>query len=277
MIEHRIDADGVTVVVEEHGETRGPPAVVLHGFSGSAATVAELIAPLVVLGHRVLAPDLVGHGRSDAPADVRRYTMAACVAQLEEACRALDVGPVTVVGYSMGGRLALSWLARQPDRIERLIVIGATPGLARSAERDQRRRRDDELADRIEADGMEWFASFWPEQPIFSGQAARLTDEQRQRLRLAHQVHHPIGLANSLRGMGTGVMPFLPPGLLATLGAPTLAMAGADDEKFCAIGRVLAEQLGTGAFESVPDAGHAAHLEQPDTVGRALARFLGAP
>jgi len=267
--EHRIVVDGVTIVVDDLGSPTAPAVMVLHGFAGSAATVAELVDPLVDQW-RVLVPDLVGHGRSDAPERVEAYEMDACVDQLEGVCASLDTGPLAVVGYSMGARVALQWVVRHPGRVTSMITVGATPGLLGSDEREARVEADRLLADRIESDGVEWFANNWPGRPIFATQATRVPSQRQAELGAVRRGQRAVGLANSLRGMGSGAMRPLRTDELAGVEATVLVLAGADDAKFVAIGRRLAEDLPRGRFEAVANAGHAAHLEQPVSVARLL-------
>ncbi|MGI9602809.1 MAG: alpha/beta fold hydrolase [Acidimicrobiales bacterium] len=267
-------AGPLRLAFDEHGPSAAAPVVVLHGFAGSAEAVTQLSAPLAATGFRVLVPDLVGHGRTPAPRDAAAYSMDACLDQLEALCRSLDLGTVAVVGYSMGGRVALQWAARYRDRVGRLLTIGATPGLAGAEEREDRRRADGELADRIEAEGLEWFDEYWASRPIFASQRGRVAPEEHSRMSAIRRGQRPWGLANSLRGMGTGTMPYLAADDLGAIRSPALVVAGADDQKFVAIGGDLADRLGRGRFVSVPDAGHAAHLESPHTVGALVSDFV---
>lgn len=274
MIERRVDTGDVALVADDHGPSSPTAVVVVHGFAGSAATVTELVAPLVGR-HRVVVPDLVGHGRSDAPDAVDLYSMAACVDQLDVMCTALGVERVAVVGYSMGGRVALHWALRHPDRVSSLVTIGATPGPATEEQRAERVDADRALADRIERDGLVWFDRHWSALAIFATQAVRVSSARRAQLADVRIGQRAVGLANSLRGMGTGAMPHLTSGALGLVSARALVTAGADDHKFVAIGRQLAADLPHGRFEPVPEAGHAAHLEQPGTVGRLVRDELG--
>ncbi len=217
--------------------------VLLHGFTQTGRSWAPLIAQLRQR-YRCFAPDLPGHGDASHR---RPATFDAVTAYLN----ALHIERFTLVGYSMGGRLALHAATRIPSRIERLIVIGATPGIADPAQREERRAADMALADRIETIGLEAFVAEWGRQDIFSTQPRGIAEAaQADRLR-----NTPAGLAAALRGMGTGVMEPLHDRL-----PEATWIAGERDEKF----RAIAEQAGDARI--VPGAGHAAHLEQPEAV-----------
>lgn len=246
------------------------PVVVVHGFSGSHEAMAPLVAA-VGSSRGVLGVDAPGHGHTvhhpgDAPDDMGR-TVARLCATLD----AVVDGPVHLVGYSMGGRIALSAAVAAPGRFASLATIGASPGLADPDERRARRTADDALAERLLAEGLDWFVPHWESLPLFASQS----DEVRARQRSLRHRADPAGLAASLRGIGTGAMPPLHEAL-GTLRLPVLVVAGALDTKFAAIARGLAADLPDGRCLLIDGAGHAAHLEQPDAVGRELVRFWDA-
>jgi 2-succinyl-6-hydroxy-2,4-cyclohexadiene-1-carboxylate synthase len=208
--------------------------------------------------YRALVPDLPGHGQ----AALRTPSFDACTAYV----RALAPARFTLAGYSMGGRIALH--AALQLRPERLVLIGASPGIADPAEREARRAADEALADRIEAIGVEAFAAEWGAQPLFAGQPPRVAAAANaDRLR-----NTPHGLAGALRGLGTGRMEPLWE-RLPELTMPVTLLAGERDEKFRAIAERMGERLPDARLVVVPDAGHAAHLEQPE----AVAYQLGSP
>ncbi len=123
---------------------------------------------------RVVTPDLLGHGV--AP-NLQRVAFAA---QLDVLDRVLPAAPVTLAGYSLGGRIALRWAVRSPERIARLVLIGANPGLADPAERSARRRSDEALAQAIETDGLDAWLSRWSEQSLFADQPAAVARRRRR-------------------------------------------------------------------------------------------------
>jgi len=262
--------DGVRLHVEERGS--GSAVALLHGFAGSGRDLAPLVEALATR-HRVLAIDLVGHGRSEAPRRDAPYAMERCVAQVAGVLEATGAVPAHLFGYSMGGRVALGVAARRPDVVRSLALLGASAGLEKPEERDRRRRDDAALARRIEKDGVAAFARAWGEQPLFASQRTRLSPAARDALharRLANRAH---GLAGALRGMGTGEQAPLHDALPG-IDVPVWIGHGADDAKFAAIARELAARIPRAECCAVPAAGHAAHLENPDAVLRALEDFL---
>jgi 2-succinyl-6-hydroxy-2,4-cyclohexadiene-1-carboxylate synthase len=153
-----------------------------------------------------------------------------------------------------------------------LILESASPGLATEAERDERQVRDNDLADRIERDGIAAFVDYWEALPLFASQQ-RLPDDVRARLRSQRLNNRPAGLANSLRGMGTGVQPSMCdrlPGLAMT----TLLLAGEFDSKFVGLAQQMYDLIPEARLQIVPNTGHTIHLEAPVKVQNLVTSFL---
>lgn len=265
----RVEAGGgVELQVALAGD--GPAVVLLHGFTGDASTMSCL-ADRFADDHLVVTPDLIGHGGSTGPDE--SHTVDAMATQVLAALAALDVpAPYDIVGYSMGGRVALTMACGFPEQVASLSLIGASAGLATPEERAERVAADEALAASILADGLESFVDRWMANPLFSTQArlgdAFLADARAQRLR-----GRPEGLARSLRGAGTGSMRPLHD-RLHRCAMPVALVVGADDPKFRAIAEELSASLPDALITTVADAGHAAHLEQPDAVATAIAHTI---
>ncbi len=188
---------------------------------------------------------------------MRPVSLSAVIADLDTAAPAR----FTLGGYSMGGRIALHVALARPERVARLILIGASPGLAEPQERAARRAADAALADEIEAGTLEAFARRWAQTPVLAGLPAAVAEEVRaDRLRCT-----PAGLAAALRGLGTGTLPSLWD-RLGTLALPVTLMVGERDEKFRAIATEMAARLPAAELAVVSAVGHAVHLEAPEVV-----------
>ncbi len=264
----RVEVNGIGLNVEVAGE--GPALLLLHGFTGSAATWAPFAAFLD--GFRTIAVDIIGHGASDSPAHPARYRMECCVEDLVAVLDRLGVEKAAVLGYSMGGRVALRLALAAPERLWALVLESASPGIDDPAERAARVASDHELASFIEREGLEAFVGRWENIPLFASQK-RLPADVQERQRRQRLGSDPAGLANSLRGMGAGQdEPALP--RLREIGAPALIIAGELDTKYCALARRMAAELLDARVEIVADAGHAAHLERPEVFGAFVRDFL---
>jgi 2-succinyl-6-hydroxy-2,4-cyclohexadiene-1-carboxylate synthase len=238
---------------------------------GSALGWGHLIADLADRGLYVVALDMLGHGESDAPAEVERYRIERCQEDILAALQALGIerGEAILLGYSMGGRIAL--YCAFSGYFRALILESASPGLATLTERQQRQASDEALATRIQQDGLEAFIDYWEKIPLFASQQ-RLSAEQREELHTQRLNNRVLGLANSLRGVGTGAQPELYT-RLSTLNLPVLLLAGELDSKFCTIAQHMASQLPQATLQVIPEAGHTIHLEQPEAFVAKVSEF----
>jgi 2-succinyl-6-hydroxy-2,4-cyclohexadiene-1-carboxylate synthase len=266
-----LTVNGISLNVEVAGT--GPPLLLLHGFTGSAATWAGHL-PALTRHATTITVDLIGHGGSDVPADPARYTMSHCIADLLAVLDGLEIGHVSVLGYSMGARVALHLALAAPERVAGLMLESSSPGLADESERSARRASDEELAATIERDGVAAFVADWEQLPLFASQNT-LPAEARSALRRQRLRNSARGLAHSLRGMGTGTQASLW-SRLGQIEAPALLIVGALDEKFCRLGRAMAGALPRARLAVVPGAGHAVHLERPGEFVRLVLGFNDA-
>ena len=265
-----LEVNGVHYHVEMQG--RGPAVVLLHGFTGSAQTWAPHLEALEAF--TTLRIDFLGHGRSDAPGDVQRYRMEACIDDVLSLLDRLDIQRFAVAGYSMGGRVAMRIALRAPGRVWALVLESASPGIAGAAKRRARVAQDAMLAQRIRNEGVAAFVDHWQSIPLFSSQS-RLPEKTRQALRTQRLQHTSEGLAHSLQGLGAGMQaPVLHS--LPRLQLPVLLLAGELDSKYCGLASQMAAVLPCSSLQFVPAAGHAVHLERPAYFDEAVAAFLQA-
>lgn len=235
-----------------------PAVLLLHGFTHTGASWDPVIAALGER-YRATAPDIRGHGASSGSTPV---TLEAVLADLDT----LAPGPVTLAGYSMGGRISLHAALAFRDRVQRLVLIGASPGIADPDERDARRRADERLADELERSTIDDFARRWARTPVLAG----LPPDVLARVHADRLRSTPLGLARALRGLGTGALPSLW-GQLAALTIPVVLVVGERDQKFREIAEQMAELIADVAIAVVAGAGHAVHLEAPERVAAIIA------
>lgn len=269
LVAARVLVRGVSLHVETAGA--GAPLVLLHGFTGSGESWRQHV-PAFATRFLTLTIDLLGHGRSDAPADPGRYGIERVADDVLAVLDQLGLTRAAALGYSMGGRLALFLATVAPERISALVLESSSPGIRAPAERRERAARDTALADAIERDGITAFVDRWERLPLFATQA-RLPDAERAAQRAQRLAQSPRGLANSLRGMGQGVQPPLFE-RLATIPMPALIVAGALDPAYCALGHEMTRLIPNARLAIIPDAGHAVHLEQPEAFRVTVREFL---
>ena len=269
----RLAVNGVRLEVRSGGQ--GMPLLLLHGFTGRGASWGPHLRAFQ-RSHRTIVVDLLGHGRSDAPADPARFAVERQADDLAALVCAVGAPVADVLGYSMGARIALALALDHPAVVRRLVLESPSAGIADPAERDRRRAADEALAETIERDGVAAFVEHWEGQPLFASHAT-LPVAAREGLRRQRLGHMPAGLANALRGGGQGAMtPFQH--RLGEVRAPTLVVVGSLDP----VGRQRAAAVAGGIpgarLEVVEGAGHTPHLERPAAFRRLVSAFLaGAP
>jgi 2-succinyl-6-hydroxy-2,4-cyclohexadiene-1-carboxylate synthase len=235
-----------------------PALVLLHGFTQTGASWSGVLAALRE-SYRALAPDLRGHGSAS---DLEPVTLEAVIGDIGDAAPER----FTLVGYSMGGRIALHVALVLPERVERLVLIGASPGLSDPAERQARAEADAGLAAALESSTIEAFAERWAELSLLADQPPHVRAAAHQdRLR-----NRPESLARALRGLGTGALPSLW-NRLGRIRVPVALVVGERDIKFREIAYAMARELRQPQLHVVPGTGHAVHLEAPETVAGIIA------
>lgn len=260
MCERVVPIRGIDIHVAMNGNVNLPTIVLLHGFTGSTATWQELIEQFKGR-FRTVAIDLTGHGKTAMPEDVARYSMTQQVEDLEALCEALSLKRFTLLGYSMGGRVALAYAVNYPRRVSSLVLESASPGLKTAEERANRQVADSLLADRIVAGGLPAFVEFWERIPLFDSQRV-LSEEKKVAIRTERLSQNEKGLANSLRGIGTGSQPSYWQQLHA-LNLVILLITGELDTKFVNIAREMMGYFSNARHETIAHVGHAIHVENP--------------
>lgn len=235
-----------------------PAAVLLHGFLGSPADWTPITATLA------------GRLPYVAPALVDHPTLAA----LETTLRRAVPGPAVLIGYSMGARLALHLLMRDPERYRAGVLACGSPGLAAAGERAERRRADARLAARLHgrvgADALRGFLDDWYAQPIF----AAVRSHPCYRAMLARRLRlDPGAWAAALTHLGTGALPSLWDAL-PELRRPTLVVAGELDRRYVSIARQMAARSAAIRVRLLPGCGHAVLCEKPTEFATQVATFL---
>ena len=267
---------GLDLHVERDGPPGAPALLLLHGFTGSTRTWDDLRQALRDDCH-ILALDLPGHGQSPVPDDPAAYALPSVAHDIARALDREGISRCAVLGYSMGGRQALHFALACPERVSSLVLESTSPGIADPAERAQRRRRDHEVADFIEREGVAAFVDMWERLPLWTTQAS-LPEAVKAKQRAIRLSHSAKGLANSLRGAGQGEDASCMPSL-AELHGPLAMIVGARDGAYVEHARRMLTAVrntsGEAALIEVSDAGHAVHVEQPTPYAAAIRKLIG--
>jgi 2-succinyl-6-hydroxy-2,4-cyclohexadiene-1-carboxylate synthase len=239
----------------------GPPLTLVHGFTQTGDCWGPL-ADALMATFRVTRVDAPGHGGS------ARHGHADLV-RGGELLAATGAGSV-LLGYSMGGRLALRTAVDHPGSVRALVLVGATAGIDDPSEREARRLADHALAERVERIGVDAFLAEWLAMDMFAALPdwAGFAEERRR--------NTAEGLAASLRHAGAGTMVPLWDRLTAAT-MPVLCVTGERDERYGALAERLVSGIGPHATHvEIAAAGHAAHLERPEATSAAVLEWLAA-
>ena len=246
----KLNRDGVEIYYEVHGE--GPVILLTHGYSSTSGMWKGQVETLAAK-HKLVIWDMRGHGESDYPADQAAYTEEATVADMAALLDVVGAKTAIVGGLSLGGYMSLAFNRVHPDRVSALLIIDTGPGYRNDEAREGWNQTSIRRAERLERDGLD-------------------TSNASAEVRLVRH-RSADGLAKAARGMLTqrdaGVMNSLP-----TIGVPSLVVVGANDQPFLAASDYMAAKIPGAKKVVIPDAGHAANIDQPAAFNRALVEFL---
>lgn len=252
------------------GNQSNPPILFLHGFLGLGEDWLEITQNLSA-DHFCILPDLPGHGQSRELPNRRLPDMMNASEEIIRLLDSLGIARVTLVGYSMGGRVALYTAVTFPRRVKALVLESTNPGIEDNAERRDRAVTDDLRAAQIERNGIAMFIEQWYNTPLF--ETLHRQPEKLARLRQSRLAHDPSALAAALRGLSVGRQPSLWPHIV-DLDIPTMIVTGQLDQKYCDIGGKTAARLPQSRHVVITDAGHNTHLEQPQEFLARVREFL---
>ncbi|MBC8213758.1 MAG: 2-succinyl-6-hydroxy-2,4-cyclohexadiene-1-carboxylate synthase [Candidatus Marinimicrobia bacterium] len=235
--------------------THSPPILFLHGFTGSLHIWDNIRDKL---RYPSIALDLPGHGNSFIVNYSKPYSFESWNRDLQFVLDELKIPKVILCGYSMGGRLALSFAINHPERIHSLILESASPGIDFDAEREKRYKSDLELIDNIETNFTP-FLEDWCKLPFFKHQQIR-NQEEWQKLKEIRESSNPTELAYALKHLSVGIQPSYWE-MLDIIEFPVLLITGGEDEKFCKIAKKMNHQIKNSSHKIIQDSGHTANLE----------------
>lgn len=241
--------------------------LLLHGFTGSPESWSRVLS-CAELDQTPLTPTLAGHGLDWQSRAVQSFDSE--VTRL--AALASSAGPPRLLcGYSMGARVALGLLVRQPHLFDAALLIGLHPGLSDEAARAERRNADAGRARLLRQNGLETFVTAWEELPLFASQRG-LPREALAGQRSIRLDHDAEGLARSLEVLGLAEMPDHRASM-ASIDLSISLMTGSRDRKFFEIAKALDEENTRVHAEVVESVGHNVVLEAPAAVAAAMKRI----
>ncbi|MFI4976211.1 MAG: alpha/beta fold hydrolase [Caulobacterales bacterium] len=247
----KLKRDGVEIYYEVHGE--GPPVLLSHGYSATAQMWKGQIEALSK-HYKLIAWDMRGHGQSDYPADQGAYSEEATVADMAAILDAVGAKKAVIGGLSLGGYMSLAFHLKHPDRTAALLIIDTGPGYKKDEAREGWNANSLRTAERYETEGLGRLAAGSPEMRTASHRDA-------------------TGLARAARGMLTQrdarVINSLP-----EIAVPSIVVVGANDTPFHNASDYMAAKIPGAKKVVIPDAGHAANIDQPAAFNDAILGFL---
>ena len=254
----------------EEGDRKNSSLLLLHGFLGCCHDWEEVMTGLSRSFH-CLAVDLPGHGQTEVMGDDANYGMKRCAEGLIYLLDQLSIKRCHLIGYSMGGRLALYLTLTYPKRFDKVILESASPGLKTESERKQRHADDLVVAEKLQQTSLFSFMNDWYKQLLF--ESFQENQERFEELLERRLQNDRTGLVRSLLQMGTGIQPSLWD-RLGELQNDLLLIVGENDNKFREIGDEIASRTESARLLVMSGCGHNPHFENPDRFVEQVRDFL---
>jgi 2-succinyl-6-hydroxy-2,4-cyclohexadiene-1-carboxylate synthase len=252
------------------GEPSDPPVVFLHGFMGAGADwlpIAENYANRFFC----LMPDLPGHGHNIHLPLAQPLDFDSVVNGLNLLLEQLNLDRISLVGYSLGGRIALYAALKFPQKIRSLVLESCHAGIVDEQARRERAEADDRQAEAVLTHGLETFVERWYEMDLFrtlQSQSQLLAEIKEKRKK-----NDPRWVAKTLKELSPGRQPPLWT-KLGALPMPVLLIAGTLDTKYTELAAKMSQQIPRARLEIIPGVGHNVHLEYPKQFGKVISVFL---
>jgi pimeloyl-ACP methyl ester carboxylesterase len=245
-----LERNGVALRYEDRG--RGPTILLNHGYGATSQMWAGQVENLQS-DYRVITWDLRGHGQSDSPEALADYSRSAAVDDMQAILDACQLERAVIGGLSLGGYLSLAFHLAHPERVRALMLFDTGPGYKNPKARDAWNRGAERMAREFEAHGLAALAG---------GAEVRISTHRSAE-----------GLARAARGTLTQFDSQVAESL-GEIRVPTLVLAGERDEPFLAATDYMAAKIPNATKVLIPDAGHAANIEQPQAFNQAVRSFL---
>jgi len=261
-----IEIENIKYHIQIKGE--GKPLICLHGFSENLSTWKLL----KIKGYKLILIDLIGHGNTDKPYSSEYYNLKLMVKHLNKLIQELGINKYSMLGYSMGGRIALAYALSYQNEISQLILESSSYGECDDINRLKRGSVDSKLAKSISEKGIEWFNDFWSNLSIFESQKNLPKDikDDISKRRLSNEIH---ALSNTLLCTGQGSFPCLK-NEIVNLTMPILYISGEYDEKYKEMGNEFQKLNINVKHKTICGVGHNTHIENPDKFNKMLSEFL---
>ncbi|GAB4188752.1 MAG: 2-succinyl-6-hydroxy-2,4-cyclohexadiene-1-carboxy late synthase [Simkaniaceae bacterium] len=245
------------------------PICFLHGLLGSHEDFQEIIKEFRNR-HHCIAIDLPGHGNSDFNSNYfREDPFKATIEAIYRTLLQRQIRRCHIIGYSMGGRLAMLLGKKYPGLIGKMIILSSHPGLKKEA-RKKRKNKDNAWADLIEEYGLDTFLTRWYDQALFKN--LRSKDKFACMLKQRKR-NHPHAIAWALRNLSLAKQPSLN-SFLQSPPFPLLWICGGRDEKYQNLYAAMKKTYPKLRLQQIAECSHALHIENPKECFRVIEPFL---
>lgn len=256
-----ITTNGISInVISESNSVSAnkTPILFLHGFTGSCEDWSFFSTSLSSK-YFPIAIDLPGHGKTTVPNNAENFSTKAYTDTINIVLNYFKISKVILVGYSMGGRVALSFASKNKEKVLGLILESSTAGIEEKRERAIRIKTDNELANKLLMGGIDSFVNYWLDLPFFRSLKS-LDNNTYSEIILKKKLNSTQELANSLLEFSTGKMPSLW-NHLCSLTIPTLLIVGSLDRKYVRINKEMNQLFPNSKLQIIDDCGHNTHIE----------------
>lgn len=254
-----------------HSSIHRPPCLLLHGWLGQKQDWLRLITTLQTR-YDCVAVDLPGHGEHLHRPLAEPLTFTSLTQELHQVIQELGFAkPPVLIGYSLGGRLALSYALRFPHTLTALVLENCQPGISEETHRLQRQQADQMLAQQLLTLGIHDFVEQWYDLPLF--RSLHRHPHLLQKLKMQRKQNHPAWVAKVLQDLSPGHQPDGWP-LLPSLALPVLLLSGVLDPKYPELCKKMHTLLPHSTLHISEQAGHNVHLEATEDWLTHVSRFL---
>jgi pimeloyl-ACP methyl ester carboxylesterase len=248
-----LNRDGVRIYYEVHG-SGSTPLILSHGYSSTSGMWAQQV-PALSKDFTLIIWDFRGHGQSDYPPDQSLYSENHTVADIKALLDHVSPGRKAIVGgLSLGGYMSLAFHRVHPERVKALLIIDTGPGFKKDSSREAWNKTANQTAANFDKNGL-----------------TPLQNASAERSQVTHR--NAKGLALAARGMlaqqNSNVFYSLD-----SIKVPSLIIVGADDKPFLAATEYMTKKIAGSEKRVIPNAGHAANIDQPQGFLDALMPFL---
>jgi 2-succinyl-6-hydroxy-2,4-cyclohexadiene-1-carboxylate synthase len=234
------------------------PIVLLHGFLGATTDWQHIVT---ALEHEhefdFLAIDLPGHG--DSKSIGLNYDFDQTAKAIIDILDASGISKCPMLGYSMGGRLALYTAIHYPDRFSQLFLESSTPGIEDADDREKRRQLEQRTSLKLKSMPISQFIAEWYKMKLFESISSHSRFAEMVKRRIQNDPH---ALSQILKNMGSGVMPSLWHELSA-LDMPIHVIFGEKDEKYKNMAKGMQQRGKNVTLHEIKNSGHNTHVENP--------------